>query len=269
MSDWSSFPNDKKLTDSWRQFLTEDEEELEEGWGDTYGGIIGYGPPRDRPAGDEEESEEKQGLKKGKLVTSQGIRTFFIKTLRGVLSIAQATALANAIENDLGLVKERRQPKKMPQTVAYILKLPPTGQQPTIKALANWLRHTQWAFHPDDAKKLGLGGKPPTTTPPAEEPLDVTRALGDKPVQSFADAPTNRQQRLAAARGEKGSSRTALTPAAKAMADAKRKRARQASKKARRKNRENLEIGRENAELISESVINQWQKLAGINPRVL
>jgi len=57
MSDWSSFPNDKKLTDSWRQFLTENEEELEEGWEDIYGGIIGYGKKKLGLGGDEEEEE--------------------------------------------------------------------------------------------------------------------------------------------------------------------------------------------------------------------
>ncbi len=104
--------------------------------------------------------------------------------------------------------------------------------------------------------------------PAAEEPLDVAQALGDKPEVSFADAPTNRQQRRAQARGEKGSSKdTARTPAAIAKKRAAAKKKRKAQKKARRKNREHLEIEQENTELISESVINQWQKLAGITVR--
>ncbi len=57
MSDWSSFENDKEITDAWRQFLTENEEELEEGWEDIYGGIIGYGKKKLGLGGDEEEGE--------------------------------------------------------------------------------------------------------------------------------------------------------------------------------------------------------------------
>ena len=109
-------------------------------------------------------------------------------------------------------------------------------------------------------------------TTSVEDPVDVDQALGDKPEVSFGDAPTNRQQRRAAARGEKGSSKdTARTPEAKAKADARRKARAKAQRKARRKNRkkEHVEIGPEDTELISESVINQWQKLAGINPRAL
>jgi len=50
---------------------------------------------------------------------------------------------------------------------------------------------------------------------------------------------------------------------------AKKKRGEQNEARQRNRQQEHIEIGQENTELLSESVINQWQKLAGINPRVL
>ena len=43
MNDWSSFEDDKKLTDAWRQFLAEHEDELDEGWRERLSGAVGAG----------------------------------------------------------------------------------------------------------------------------------------------------------------------------------------------------------------------------------
>lgn len=95
---------------------------------------------------------------------------------------------------------------------------------------------------------------------------DSSKALAPQAVQQ------NRAQQRAAARGEKGSSKdSARTPEAVAKKRAANIKRRKAQKKARKKNRrrEYVEIDQENTELISESVINQWQKLIGINPRII
>lgn len=43
MNDWSSFEDDKKLTDAWRKFLAEHEGELDEGWRERMSGLVGRG----------------------------------------------------------------------------------------------------------------------------------------------------------------------------------------------------------------------------------
>ena len=42
MSDWSSFKNNKELSDKWKEFLSESEEEIDEGIGDLASNVGGY-----------------------------------------------------------------------------------------------------------------------------------------------------------------------------------------------------------------------------------
>ena len=95
---------------------------------------------------------------RGQRVARQGMRTFFAKSTS--LNNLQASKLAAAVEQDLGIVKEGRTPKEMPKTVAYIQSLPANLQKSAIKGVVDWLKSTEFALGRESSIKLKQGNKP-------------------------------------------------------------------------------------------------------------
>jgi hypothetical protein len=81
------------------------------------------------------------------------LRTFFARTTD--LNDEQVDKLAAAVEQDLGVINERRTPKEMPSTVAYIQSLPSNVQKSATQGVVNWLKRSKFALGRDSVAKLG------------------------------------------------------------------------------------------------------------------
>tara|TARA_R110002110_G_scaffold327142_3_gene538928 strand:+ start:2113 stop:3066 length:954 start_codon:yes stop_codon:yes gene_type:complete len=146
-------------------------------------------PESDEPESDEPEPEEPTvdpdtspatpTRSRETTVARQGMRTFFSKSTD--LNNLQASKLAAAVEKDLGIVREGREPKEMPKTVEYILALPVNLQQSAIKGVINWLKSTEFALGRESSVKLKQGHKPDSKK---DQPLDLSALMSKYPKQN-------------------------------------------------------------------------------------
>lgn len=273
--------------DNWKAFVNEtkemSDEQLQEyigdiaravsglfnqsGEGDKYSGLSGLGTPGEIKASEKRKKEAianniKNMLNKvEKDLSDAGVEG---DVLNGIMEAIRADLAAAGYEVEAEINEDTENKAfQLINTIQAIEKVADLVIKEKVKEIIlKMFSENEIELDPDSSKALA----------PQAVPVDVEEVPDAVTEPPQPAAQPNRAQRRAAARGEKGSSKaSARTPEAVAKKRAANIKRRKAQKKARKKSRrrEHIEIDQENTELISESVINQWQKLIGINPRII
>tara|TARA_R110002110_G_scaffold325998_1_gene537871 strand:- start:1494 stop:2804 length:1311 start_codon:yes stop_codon:yes gene_type:complete len=184
------------------------------------------------------------------------LRTFFARTTD--LNDEQVDKLAAAIEQDLEAINERRTPKEMPSTVAYIQSLPSNVQKSATQGVVNWLKRSKFALGRDSVAKLGAarsqlepsdydvdtfkapetGRRPASEDPDRASSEDPDRARSGEDRRTFDQLSDESQERLTKPADKAGLTPEELFNRLKSMADTK--------------------------VLSEQKILNRWKQLSGI-----